>query len=211
MPIRVVIVEDIETVREGIAALIDKGNDLICVAKFPDAESALTKIGSLDPDVILVDIGLPGQSGIDLTRQIKIRHPLIQIMMLTIYQDDERIFDSLKAGATGYILKNTPPLKLISAIEELHHGGSPMSPDIARKVVEAFHMPAADNRADLTEREKEILSLLCQGYRYKEIAERLFISIDTVRAHVRHIYDKLHVNSRYELLSRGGNRNKPLN
>ncbi len=208
MPIRAAIIEDVETVREGIAALMERGNDLICVAKFADAESALQRIGPLNADVILVDIGLPGQSGIDLARQVKARIPEILIMMLTVYEDDERIFESLKAGASGYILKDTPPERLISAIKELYNGGSPMSPSIARKVVEAFQSPSSDEQSELTEREREILSLLCQGYRYREIAERLFVSIDTVRAHVRHVYEKLHVNSRYELLSRG-RRNKP--
>ena len=152
------------------------------------------------PDVVLMDINLPRMSGIECTRRLKERQPDVPIMMLTIYEDDEKIFDSLTAGASGYLLKKTPPAKLLDAILELHNGGSPMSSRIARKVVETFRALGTSSKEieNLSKRESEILSHLAKGYRYKEIADTLFISIETVRTHIRNIYEKLHVRSRSE-------------
>jgi DNA-binding NarL/FixJ family response regulator len=147
-----------------------------------------------------MDINLPGMSGIECTRALKAANPAMPIMMLTVYENDEQIFESLKAGATGYILKKTPPAKLLESLEDLHRGGAPMSGLIARKVVTAFQrvIPSAKETENLSKREQEILSHLAKGYRYKEIADALFISVETVRTHLRNIYDKLHVRSRAE-------------
>ena len=199
VPIRVAIVEDRSDVRQGLAYLIDGSEGFNCVATFADAESALAAMETLEVDVILLDIGLPGMSGIEALPLIKKKRPQAQVMMLTVYEDDDRIFQSLQAGATGYVLKKTPPAQLLTNIKTLYAGGSPMSSQIARRVVETFHKPVASAEVEvLTSREQEILELLVQGYRYREIAEALFVSLDTVRTHIRHIYEKLHVRSRTE-------------
>ena len=200
MSIRVAIVEDRSEVRQGLAYLISGSEGFDCVATFEDAESALAAMDDLEVDVVLLDIGLPGMSGIDALPQLKKKRPRAQVMMLTVYEDDDRIFQSLQAGATGYVLKKTPPSELLKNIIMLNNGGSPMSSQIARRVVETFHKPAALPAVEeaLTPREQEILELLVQGYRYREIAEELFVSLDTVRTHIRHIYEKLHVRSRTE-------------
>lgn len=198
--VRVIIVEDRAEVREGLSALVNRSDRCRCVAAYSDAEQAILALGRGGVDVVLMDIELPGMSGIEATREIKARWPEIQIMMLTVYEDDDRIFRSLEAGATGYVLKTTPPPQLLLDIQLLSEGGSPMSSGIARRVVETFHQTAR-NAAEvdpLTARERETLSLLAQGYRYREIAERLGITFDTVRTHIRHIYEKMHVRSRTE-------------
>ncbi len=199
-PIRVVLVEDRPDVRTGLAHLIDTADGCVCAGACERAEDALALLESTAVDVILMDIELPGISGIEAARRIKARWPSIQIMMLTVYQDDDRIFDSLSAGATGYVLKTTPPERLLRDIAMLHAGGSPMSSAIARRVVETFHRPRPDPAVteSLTPREEEILALIAEGFRYREIGERLFISLDTVRTHIRHIYEKMHVRSRTE-------------
>ncbi len=204
MAVKVAIVEDVTTVREGLANLIDASGPLTCVGRFSDAETAMERVPVVLPDVILVDIGLPGKSGIEFTGEMKRQFPSMQIVMLTVYDDEDRIFDSLKAGATGYLLKSLEPGKLVEAILEVYHGGSPISPTIARKVVKLFQSPATVSGDTLTNREREILELLCRGFRYREVGDRLFISIDTVRSHVRHIYEKLHVRSKYELMVKSG-------
>jgi len=198
--IRVAIVEDRSEVRQGLAYLIGGSEGFDCVATFEDAEAALAAMEVLKVDVVLLDIGLPGMSGIEALPQIKEKQPRAQVMMLTVYEDDDRIFQSLQAGATGYVLKKTPPAQLLDNIKTLQAGGSPMSSRIARRVVETFHKPTASREVEkaLTAREQEILELLVQGYRYREIAEALFVSLDTVRTHIRHIYEKLHVRSRTE-------------
>lgn len=200
MPIRVAIVEDRSEVRQGLAYLISGSEGFDCVATFEDAESALAAMDALDVDVVLLDIGLPGMSGIDALPHLKKKQPRAQVMMLTVYEDDDRIFQSLQAGATGYVLKKTPPSELLKDIVMLNDGGSPMSSRIARRVVETFHRPAPSPAVEeaLTPREQQILELLVQGYRYREIAEELFVSLDTVRTHIRHVYEKLHVRSRTE-------------
>jgi DNA-binding NarL/FixJ family response regulator len=200
MEIRVLIVEDQEAVRLGLAYLVDNSHGLRCAGAFADAETALAELAMLEPDIVLMDIGLPGMSGIEAVRKVKAQRPTTQVMMLTVYEDESRIFESLRAGATGYILKTTPPGQLVESITVLHSGGSPMSSQIARCVVELFHAPAPtpDPASELTAREREIMELLVRGFRYREIGDRLFISIDTVRTHIRHIYEKMQVRSRTE-------------
>jgi DNA-binding NarL/FixJ family response regulator len=171
-----------------------------CVSAYGTAEEALTRIPQDHPDVVLMDIELPRRSGIDCVRELKQRVPSLPIMMLTAYDDPEKIFESLRAGACGYLLKRTPPGELLEAIQELHRGGSPMSTQIARRVVASLHQPApnAGATAELTEREEQILSHLAKGYSNKEIADLLTVSLETVRTHLRHVYEKLHVHSRTE-------------
>lgn len=203
--IRIVVVEDLADVREGLVALVAAADGFCIVGDFGDAESALGALPLLRPDVVLMDIGLPGMDGIEAARRMRELEPGIQVMMLTVYEDETRIFDSLRAGATGYVLKTTPAERLLPAIASLHAGGSPMSSSIARRVVGFFHQagrPPGDPAADLTTREREILGLLVEGYRYREIGDQLGISLDTVRTHIRHIYEKMQVRSRTEATAR---------
>ncbi|MDP4281305.1 MAG: response regulator transcription factor [Bacteroidota bacterium] len=200
--IRIMIVEDQQPVREGLCMLIDGSEGYHCVAACRTAEEALNRISTVIPDVVLMDINLPGMRGTECVFHIKNRYPEVQVMMLTVFESTDEIFASLEAGATGYMLKKTPPARLLEAIRELVNGGSPMSGEIARKVVTAFSRPAINSSPEdsLTPREEEILSYLAKGYLYKEIASKLFISIDTVRSHIRKIYQKLHVRTRSEVL-----------
>ena len=202
--IRVGVVEDQDEVREGLALLVRSSPGFTCVGAFGDAEAALDALPGLPTDVLLMDIGLPGMDGIEATRRIRDAHPEVQVMMLTVYEDEARIFRSLRAGATGYVLKTTPPRQLLDSITTLHRGGSPMSSSIARRVVEEFQRPppSEESTAALTPREREILELVVRGYRYREIGKELFISLDTVRTHIRHIYEKMHVRSRGEAVAR---------
>jgi RNA polymerase sigma factor (sigma-70 family) len=197
---RVALVEDDRQVRAGLRLLIDNSDTCACVAAFGSAEDALARLPSLDVDVVLMDIHLPGLSGIECIRELKLRQPKLRIMMLTVFEDHDRIFQSLAAGASGYLLKQTPPDKLLEAITELHRGGAPMSMQIARQVIETFHQSASDEEtvASLSPREKEIIALLGKGYLYKEIASQLGISVETVRTHIHNTYQKLHVRSRTE-------------
>ena len=200
MSIRVAIVEDNDKIREGLGILIDGSDGFRSVASYRSAEDALQHLPAAKPDVVLMDIHLPKMSGIDCVARLKEHHPELQIMMLTVYEDDEQVFKSLIAGATGYILKRTPPTDLLEAIQELYDGGSPMSDQIARKVVQAFQEmgKSSSETENLSDREVEILSHLAKGYHDKEIADRFFLSIKTVRTHLRNIYKKLHVRSRTE-------------
>lgn len=200
MAIKVSIVEDDEGVRDSLAALINDAEGFQCISSHASAEDAIAQIPLKKPDVVLMDINLPSMSGIDCVRKLKEILPQTQIMMLTMYEDGEQIFNSLAAGASGYLLKRTPPAKLLEAITEVQRGASPMSGKIARVVVQYFQQksqPAAGAQV-LSKREQEILDLLAKGFRYKEIADTLSISFDTVRSHLRNIYDKLHVSSRTE-------------
>jgi len=198
--IRVALVEDDHQVRAGLRLLIDHSKKCACVAAFGSAEEALARLPTLQADVVLMDIRLPGMSGIECIRELKLRQPKFQIMMLTVFEEHDRIFQSLTAGASGYLLKQTPPDKLLEAITELHRGGAPMSTQIARRVVEVFQQaaPGGDATAGLSPREKEIVALLAKGHLYKEIASQLGISVETVRTHIHNTYEKLHVRSRTE-------------
>lgn len=200
MPIKVAIVEDNEKIREGLAALIDGSEGFQCTAAYETAEEALRHLRAYNPDVVLMDIQLPKMSGIECVARLKEQGSEAQVMMLTVYEDDDKVFKSIVAGATGYILKRTPPAELLEAIRDLHEGGSPMSDQIARKVVKAFQEMGKSSKEteNLSEREMEILSYLAKGYQDKEIAEHFFLSIKTVRTHLRNIYQKLHVRSRTE-------------
>lgn len=201
--IKVAIVEDVKDIREGLQMLINGNEGLSCSESFATAEDAIEKLPKILPDVVLMDIHLPGINGIEAVKHLKIKFPYIQFIMSTIYEDDESIFESLKAGATGYLLKKTPPAKIIEAITEVYNGGSPMSIQIARKVITAFQKKnPVDESQDLTPREKEILKALSKGLRYKEIAAEMKVSMDTVRTHVRHIYEKLHVQSRMDAVNK---------
>jgi len=198
--IRIAIVEDDEKIRSSLVVLIEGTHGFRCVGAYEDAESALRDLPRKEPDISLVDINLPGMQGIELVQRLKQGNAATQFIMLTVYEETSKIFDSLAAGAVGYLLKMTPPDELLTAIREVRAGGSPMSPQIARKVVQSFHK--IDNRGgevvQLTKREDEILKLLSKGFLYKEIGEQLFISADTVHNHIRHIYEKLQVHSRTE-------------
>jgi DNA-binding NarL/FixJ family response regulator len=201
--IKVAIVEDIKDIREGLQLLINSNKDFSCTNVYSNAEDALKKIPSSLPDVVLMDIHLPGISGIEAVRKLKPEYPSVQFIMSTVYEDDENIFESLQSGATGYLLKKTSPDKILDAIKEVYNGGSPISAPIARKVIAAFQKKdPIDECPDLTPKEKEILKELAKGLRYKEIADLMNISMDTVRTHVRHIYEKLQVQSRMEAINK---------
>jgi len=202
MPIKVAIVEDSQEVREGIAYLLKASQGFQCVATFGSAEDALDDLVKAEPDVVLMDIGLPGMSGIECIRQLKPSNPQIEFMVLSVFEDEERILESIKAGASGYLIKNTPPAKILEAIQDLHNGGSPMSNQIARRVLESMRGDSSGNSEldGLSKREQIVLQNLSEGFMYKEIAENLSISIHTVRSHVHNIYEKLHVSNRTEAL-----------
>ena len=202
--IKVAIVEDIDDIRKGLAMIINSSDDTECKHTFSNAEKAFEVLSVQPVDVVLVDINLPGgMNGIELVHRLKPIHPDMQFMMCTVYEDSELVFKALKVGATGYILKNTQPAKMLDAIREIHSGGSPMSAQIARTVILTFHKPAVNDTTHLlTRREVELLDLLAQGFRYKEIADKLSLSIDTIRTHIRNIYRKLEVQSRAEALNK---------
>lgn len=204
--IKVSLVEDDLWVRANLTRMIDGAPGFQCVAAYADGPSALRGIPANVPDVVLMDINLPGMLGTDCVRQLKGLVPDLPVLMLTVYDDSEQIFKSLQAGATGYLLKRTPKNKLLEAIKEIHSGGAPMSRQIARRVVQFFteanHLPHKTSPAPevdaLTDREQQVLAALAKGYAYKEIASLLNISFETVRTYIRAIYDKLHVHSRTE-------------
>lgn len=200
MPINVAIVEDNRGTRESLKELLGRARGLCCVGAHPNGEEALQRIPGERPDVVLMDINLPGISGIECVARLKAQSPTIQVLMLTTYEESDLIFDSLRSGASGYLLKNMVPAELIQAIEQVHAGGAPMSMQIARKVVAHFQkikQPSSEMEK-LTKREQEILALLARGYLYKEIGDQLGISLSTVRAHLHTVYEKLHVQSRTE-------------
>ena len=200
MQIKVAIVDDDEGIRSGLAALIRRAPNCKLAGDYANAETALKEIPRHPPDVVLMDINLPGMKGVECVRQLKAALPAVQFLMLTVYEDSESLFNSLKAGASGYLLKRTASAKLLEAIRDVHSGGSPMTPQLARRVVQFFSVPAAGASplAGLTPGEREFLDQLANGYAYKEIADRMKISIDTVRSYVRTVYEKLHVHSRTE-------------
>ncbi len=198
--IKVAILEDKKDIRENLEILLNSADDIVCTGVFANYNAAVENIPELKPDVILMDINLPGKSGIDCVRTLKPKLPETQMIMLTMYDDSELVFEALSSGATGYLLKRTPPAKLLESIKEVFNGGSPMSMEIARKVVMSFNRMNKQKkiREELTDREWEILTHLSKGLRYKEIAEQLFISVETVRTHLRKIYEKLQVHSATE-------------
>jgi DNA-binding NarL/FixJ family response regulator len=202
--IEVAIVEDLRATREGLALLIDGTEGYRCCGSYGTMEAALAGIGRNLPDVALVDIGLPGMSGIEGVRILKGRHPSVHLLMLTVYDDDERIFDAICAGATGYLLKKTPPARLLDYIRETLEGGSPMSPQIARRVISLFRRvrPPESVHEDLTPHEIRLLRLLVEGYRYEDVANQMGVSINTVRSHIKQIYSKLQVHSKSEAVAK---------
>lgn len=197
-PITVAVVEDDVSIREVLTTWLRKAPGFACAGEFPDAESAMAQMGRVKPNVALVDINLPGQNGVECVRTLKPLLPDTQFVMLTVYEDSTHIFDALAAGATGYLLKHTPREALINALREVHSGGSPMTSNIARKVVQTLQQttPKAKATDQLSKRENEVLSLLAQGYLYKEIADAIGISLPTVNSYIRRIYEKLQVQSR---------------
>jgi DNA-binding NarL/FixJ family response regulator len=205
----IVIIEDDEKIRNYLTALIAGSGEFNLAAAFSNAEDAIAYFSkglANDIELVLTDIQLPGKSGIDFIAWLKPLRPEIQFMVLSVYDDADKVFKALKAGASGYILKTTPANKLIEALHDLRKGGSPMSSQIARKVVSAFQQDIVynDPQQNLSFREKEVLEWLSKGYSYKEIASKLFISIETVRTHIRNIYEKLHAQNKKEALKNAG-------
>jgi DNA-binding NarL/FixJ family response regulator len=207
MPIRVSIVEDLAEIREGLVDLVRSDRELSMVGSFEDAESALQRLPDLRADIVIMDINLPGMSGIDCIKIIKEKCPDTQFMMFTVYENDDKVLQAMQAGATGYLLKRTKPEKIIESIKELNQGGSPMSSNIARKLLNIFlHEKKVAKKEVLSDRENEVLQLLADGLLYKEIADRLFIGHGTVRQHLHNIYEKLHVHNRTEAVNKYFNR-----
>jgi DNA-binding NarL/FixJ family response regulator len=207
--IRVVIIEDHEEIRQGLKMLIDGSPGYRSTAEFESMEEALANLGKEIPEVALVDIGLPGMSGIEGARLLKQRYPSIQVLMLTVYDDDERIFEAICSGACGYMLKTTPPARLLEALKEVVHGGAPMSPEVARRVIALFRQLRPPEHAEyhLTPHEVRLLKLLVDGHNNRTAAAELGVSVNTVRFHLRSVYEKLHVHSKSEAVAkalRGG-------
>jgi DNA-binding NarL/FixJ family response regulator len=205
MSIAVSIVEDDPGVRSSLVKLINSSPGYRCVSQHSSAENALDEIPKLKPDVALMDINLPGINGVECVRKLKPLLPRTQVIMLTVYQNTDHIFKALAAGATGYLLKQTPPAELLAAIRDVNAGGSPMSGHSARKIVQSFQESAAAASATtetLSPREAEVLDLLAKGFLYKEIADQMKISYATVHTHIRHVYEKLHVRSRTEAVAK---------
>jgi len=204
MPISVSIVEDNDKLRGTLARVIDRADGFRCVSDYANAEDALKDLPQVKPDVVLMDINLPGMNGVECVRQLKQLLPQTQVMMLTVYEDTENIFNALTAGANGYMLKRTSSKELLEAIHEVHRGGSPMTMHIARKVVSSFQKTAATAQPteNLSEREQQVLDLLSQGLMYKEIADKLAISYETVHTYIRRIYEKLQVRTRTEAVAK---------
>jgi DNA-binding NarL/FixJ family response regulator len=202
--IKVAIIEDRREIRDGLAMLINGTQGFKCTGSYRSMEDALPRIGTDLPDVALCDIGLPGMSGIEGMRILKEKFPALLLLMLTIYDDDERIFDALCAGACGYLLKKTPPAKLLEGLREAVDGGSPMSPEVARRVIALFRDIRPPERADyeLTPHETRLLKLLVEGHNYKTAALELNVSINTISFHMRHIYEKLQVHSKSEAVAK---------
>lgn len=204
VPITVSIVEDDAPTRKILAGWITRAPGFRLLGEWGDAESATAGLGDRHPNVVLMDINLPGISGVDAVRRLKPSLPETQFVMLTVYEDSDHIYNALAAGATGYLLKQTPRQDLLSALEEVHRGGSPMTSNIARMVVQSFRQSPQGTQPgeDLSPREQEVLDLLARGYLYKEIAERLNISVPTVNTYVRRMYEKLHVRSRAQAVAK---------
>ena len=209
MNISIVIVEDLDEVREGLKNFLALSDEFIVLDTFKNAEEALQEIPKMKPDIVIMDINLPGMNGIECIRQLRNKTPSTQYMMFTVYENDEKVFEALKAGASGYLLKNTGLVQMIESLKQLYDGGSPMSANIARKLVTVFRQQE-NSLADiktLSNRENEILQLLANGLLYKEIADKLFISVNTVRQHIHKIYEKLHVQNRTEAINKAMGKN----
>jgi DNA-binding NarL/FixJ family response regulator len=207
-PIKICLVEDLKEVREGMASLLTMDERFELLASFADAEKATEELPAWQPDIVVMDINLPGMNGIECIRKVKVLCPQSQFIMFTIYEDDEKVFEALAAGASGYLLKKTAFLKIAEGLVELHNGGSPMSTQIARKVIKRFqNNEVKEQVATLSTRENEILQLLAKGLMYKEIAGQLSIATDTVRQHIHHIYEKLHVQNRTEAINKAYGKN----
>ena len=203
MSITLAIVEDLDEVRDGLKNFISLSQDFKVLNTFKTAEDAVDDLPKLKPDIVIMDINLPGMNGIDCIKKIKDKSPDTQFMMFTVYENDEKVFEALKAGASGYLLKNTGLVQLIESLKELYNGGSPMSANIARKLVTLFREEKQTATLEvLSGRENEILQLLAKGLLYKEIADQLCISVSTVRQHIHHIYEKLHVQNRTEAINK---------
>jgi two-component system NarL family response regulator len=201
MIIRVVLIEDQRETLNSLSILLNNTDTLDVIDTFTSGEEAIEGIPELNPDVALIDLGLPGISGIEVIKKLKELLPTLEMLVLTVYEDKRHLFSALKAGASGYLLKDSTPEEIIEAIEETHSGGAPMSPRIARYVIEFFHKSESGGEAGtsiLTEREKEILNGIADGLTDRKLGERLFISPHTVRTHIKNIYDKLHVHSKIE-------------
>lgn len=203
-PIKVALIEDRREIREGLAMLINGTEGFRCVGSFNSMEEALRQISYETPDVVLSDIGLPGMSGIEGVRILRERYPQMLLLMLTIHDDDDRIFDAMCAGATGYLLKKTPPARLLESLREIVSGGAPMSPEVALRVVKLFREFRPPDRADyqLTPHETRLLKLLTEGHNYKSAAAKLGVAVGTVSFHLQHIYEKLQVHSKSEAVAK---------
>lgn len=205
MPINVSIVEDNDQLRKTLARVLNRSEGFECVSDYANAEDALAELPKKNPNVVLMDINLPGMNGVECVRKLKQAAPQIQVMMLTVYEDTDNIFAALAAGASGYMLKRTATPELLESIREVHRGGSPMTAHIARMVVSSFQKSAAAAASateDLSPREREVLDCLSQGFLYKEIAEKLGISYETVHTYIRRIYEKLQVRTRTEAVAK---------
>jgi len=201
--ITICIIEDIKDIQKGLKTIIESDSHLHLLHCFDNAEDAIELLPSLEPNVVITDINLPHKSGIDCVHEIKHNYPDIQFIMFTIYEDNDQVFEALKAGASGYILKNTTPIKIVEAILELYEGGSPMSPKIARKVLSSFNKSISNPVNELlSKREQEVLELLSKGFLYKEIADKLNITLSTVKRHLNHIYTKLQVQNKTEAVNK---------
>jgi DNA-binding NarL/FixJ family response regulator len=208
MEIKVAIFEDNKPLRESLKQLINNAGDMSCTGAFSDANQLIRSMQLSGPDVVMMDINMPGLSGIDAVQLIKEKFPQVQIMMQTVFEDNDKIFAAICAGASGYMLKKTLPQKMIEAVRETYLGGAPMTASIASKVLQMFRLQNSGRKnefIDLSQREKEILTLLVKGKSYKAVASACFISIDTVSTHVRHIYEKLHVHSTSEAVAKAIN------
>jgi len=202
--IKLAIVEDNTALRQSLEQLFNRTSNMKCVASLNNLLNVVSEFQKSQPDIVLMDIGLPSINGIEGVRTVKLNFESIQVTMFTVFEDDEKIFEAIRSGASGYLLKKTPPEEILDAINELHDGGAPMSPSIARKVIQAFQVKPSSVLEDhqLTSREKEILYALVDGLSYKKIAEKYFVSIHTVRSHISNIYEKLHVNSKSQAVAK---------
>lgn len=202
--IRIAIVEDNNALRNSLTNLLDQTDGMKCVASLGNLLNVVSELNKSRPDVVVMDIGLPNISGIEGVRTVKENFSEVEVLMFTVFEDDDKIFEAIKAGASGYLLKKATPEEIIDAIRTLYYGGAPMSASIARKVIASFQntVPHTKDDFSLTARENEILYSLIDGLSYKKMAEKYFISVSTIRTHIRHIYEKLHVNSKSQAVAK---------